>query len=45
MNEPHIPASLRRKLAEEGRHRCGYCLTTEALLPDHGSQYRDPNDC
>ncbi|HID61633.1 MAG TPA: HNH endonuclease [Anaerolineae bacterium] len=23
-------ASLRRKLAEAGRHRCGYCLTTEA---------------
>jgi hypothetical protein len=30
MNEPHISASLRRKLAEESRHRCGYCLTTEA---------------
>ena len=26
---PSIPAHLRQQVAEEARHRCGYCLTTE----------------
>ena len=26
---PSIPAHLRQQVAEEARHRCGYCLTAE----------------
>ncbi|MEA3339906.1 MAG: HNH endonuclease signature motif containing protein [Chloroflexota bacterium] len=26
---PYIPAPLRQQVAEEARHRCGYCLTAE----------------
>jgi hypothetical protein len=26
-----VPASLRRLVADQARHRCGYCLTSEAL--------------
>lgn len=27
----HIPASLRRRVAETARHRCGYCLTSQRI--------------
>jgi hypothetical protein len=31
MRKTHVPAALRRLVAEQARHRCGYCLTPEAL--------------
>jgi 5-methylcytosine-specific restriction endonuclease McrA len=31
MRKTHVPAGLRRLVAEQARHRCGYCLTPEAL--------------
>ncbi len=31
MSGIYIPRSLRRKVAIQGRHRCGYCLSAEAL--------------
>jgi hypothetical protein len=31
MRKAHVPASVRRSIAEQARHRCGYCLTPEAL--------------
>src|SRR5687768_14910248 len=27
-----VPSSLRRRVAEEARHRCGYCLTPSVLI-------------
>jgi hypothetical protein len=30
MSEAHIPNTLRQRVAVQGRHRCGYCLTSEA---------------
>lgn len=32
MSQTYIPAELRRKVAEEARYRCGYCLTTQAII-------------
>lgn len=32
MSRTHIPRSLRERLAAEARHRCGYCLTAEAIV-------------
>ena len=31
MNE-YIPRSLRERVAVQARHRCGYCLTSEAIV-------------
>jgi len=31
MNRPHISAKLRRLVAEDSGHRCGYCLLDEVL--------------
>jgi 5-methylcytosine-specific restriction endonuclease McrA len=31
MSRPHVPADLRRRVADQSRHRCGYCLTPEAI--------------
>jgi len=28
----HISADLRRRVAEQSRHRCGYCLSAEAVV-------------
>ncbi|MCK6621902.1 MAG: HNH endonuclease [Calditrichaceae bacterium] len=30
MSQRHIPASLRRKVAEQAEYRCGYCQTAQA---------------
>lgn len=30
MSKRHIPASLRRKVAEQAEYRCGYCQTAQA---------------
>lgn len=37
MPRPHIPDSLRKKVAAEARHRCGYCLTAQVYtaMPMH----------
>ncbi len=34
MNHPHrkIPAGLRRRIREQARYRCGYCLCSEVLI-------------
>lgn len=32
MSDAHIPIALREKVAEQARHRCGYCLTAEAIV-------------
>jgi len=34
---PYIPSVLRAKVAEDARHRCGYCLTSQliAAMPLH----------
>jgi hypothetical protein len=32
MSSAYIPVWLRHRVAEEGRHRCGYCLSQEAIL-------------
>lgn len=32
MSTVFIPKSLRQRVAEQARHRCGYCLTTELLI-------------
>lgn len=29
MSESYIPLDLRRRVSEQARHRCGYCLTSE----------------
>jgi hypothetical protein len=31
MRKGHVPANVRRSVAVQARHRCGYCLTPEAL--------------
>ncbi len=37
MSRPHISAALREKIADEARHRCGYCLTPQSFtaMPMH----------
>lgn len=32
MSSQHIPASLRRCIAERARYRCGYCLTAQRII-------------
>lgn len=32
MSQVYIPAELRRRVTEEGRSRCGYCLTSQAIV-------------
>lgn len=32
MSKTHIPQALRKKLSQEGRHRCGYCLTPQKII-------------
>ncbi len=32
MSSTYIPKALRLRIAEEARHRCGYCLTQEVLV-------------
>ena len=32
MSGTHIPQQLRDRIALEARHRCGYCLTAEAIV-------------
>ncbi len=31
MTRPYVPAALRRQVMQDVGHRCGYCLTDEAL--------------
>ncbi len=31
MSRSYIPAALRRKVAEQARHQCGYCRTSETV--------------
>ena len=31
MSQTRVPAELRRKVSAHARHRCGYCLTSEAI--------------
>lgn len=32
MSKSYIPVDLRRQVAEEGRYRCGYCLTAQRII-------------
>jgi len=32
MSETHIPKALRRRVSEQARYRCGYCLTLESVV-------------
>ena len=32
MSGTHIPKALRNAVAAQARHRCGYCLTSEAVV-------------
>lgn len=32
MSSAYIPQDLRRRVAEQSRHRCGYCLSSEAIV-------------
>lgn len=32
MSSDYIPVELRRRVAEQARYRCGYCLTREAVI-------------
>ncbi|MFL5803426.1 MAG: HNH endonuclease [Roseiflexaceae bacterium] len=32
MSKSYIPKSLRELVAEQARHRCGYCLTQEGIV-------------
>ena len=32
MSETHIPKALRRRVSEQARYRCGYCLTLERVV-------------
>ena len=32
MSVARIPADVRRRVAEAGRYRCGYCLTAQAII-------------
>ena len=31
MSRTHIPRDLRERVAAQAQHRCGYCLTAEAI--------------
>lgn len=32
MSSAHVPIDLRRRVAEQARYRCGYCLTREVVI-------------
>lgn len=32
MSQVYIPAEIRRRVAEEARYRCGYCLTSQTIV-------------
>src|SRR5438552_2689008 len=32
MSETHVPEALRTRIANIARHRCGYCLSAEAIV-------------
>lgn len=32
MSRTYIPKALRKKIGAEARHRCGYCLTSQAVV-------------
>lgn len=32
MSKAFVSPSLRRRVAEQARHRCGYCLSTESIV-------------
>ena len=32
MSETHIPKALRRRVSEQAKYRCGYCLTSEGIV-------------
>src|SRR5205809_8148753 len=32
MSQAYIPAEIRRRVAEEARYRCGYCLTSQIIV-------------
>jgi len=32
MSRTYIPVALRRRVSEQARFRCGYCLTAEAII-------------
>jgi 5-methylcytosine-specific restriction endonuclease McrA len=32
MSSAYIPQALRQRVAEQARYRCGYCLTSEAIV-------------
>jgi 5-methylcytosine-specific restriction endonuclease McrA len=32
MSKTHIPAQLRRLVAQDSHHRCGYCLTPQWII-------------
>ncbi len=32
MSKPYIPSALRERVAEQARYRCGYCLTSQAIV-------------
>ncbi len=32
MGEPYISKALRERIAEQAKHRCGYCLTSEFIV-------------
>jgi hypothetical protein len=32
MSSTYIPQALRQQVAEQARYRCGYCLTSEAIV-------------
>jgi hypothetical protein len=32
MSRTYVPKELRQKVAEQGRYRCGYCLTSELIV-------------
>lgn len=32
MSRARVPAALRERVANQARHRCGYCLTAEAVV-------------
>ncbi len=32
MSSAYIPKDLRQRVVDQGRHRCGYCLTRESIV-------------
>jgi HNH endonuclease len=32
MSQSYVPKALRQRVAAQARHRCGYCLTAEAIV-------------